>query len=59
MDLRQSTDYKISSAYRPQSNGLDERMNQTRTRALMKYVNDNQDDWDVHIESILFAYQTS
>ena len=53
------TDHRISSAYHPQSNGLDERLNQTLTRALVKFVNDNQDDWDVHIKSVLFAYQTS
>ena len=53
------TDHRISSAYHPQSNGLDERMNQTLTRALVKFVNENQDDWDVHIKSILFAYRTS
>ena len=49
------TDHRISSAYHPQSNGLDERMNQTLTRALVKFVNENQNDWDVHIKSILFA----
>ena len=53
------TDHRISSAYHPQSNGLDERMNQTLTRALVKFVNENQNDWDVHIKSILFAYRTS
>ena len=53
------TDHRISSAYHPQSNGLDERLNQTLTRALVKFVNDNQDDWDAHIKSILFAYRTS
>lgn len=40
-------------------NGLDERMNQTLTTALVKFVNENQDDWDVHIKSVLFAYRTS
>ena len=53
------TDHRISSAYHPQSNGLDERLNQTLTRALVKFVNDNQDDWDAHIKSILYAYRTS
>ena len=53
------TDHRISSAYHPQSNGLDDRLNQTLTRALVKFVNDNQDDWDAHIKSILFAYRTS
>ena len=53
------TDHRISSAYHPQTNGLDERMNQTLTGALVKFVNENQDDWDVHIKSVLFAYRTS
>ena len=51
------TDHKITSTYHPWSNGLDER--RTLSRALMKFFNDNQNDWDVHIKSILFAYQTS
>ena len=40
-------------------NGLDERLNQTLTTALVKFVNENKDDWDVHIKSALFAYRTS
>ena len=52
------TDHRINSAYHPQSNALDERTNQRLTRALMKFMNDNQNDWDVHIKSILFAYRT-
>ena len=52
------TDHRISSAYHPQSSALDERTNQRLTRALMKFMNDNQNDWDVHIKSILFAYRT-
>ena len=52
------TDHRNSSAYHPQTNGLDERMNQTQTTALVKFVNENQDDWDVHIKSVLFAYRT-
>ena len=52
------TDHRINSAYHPQPNALDERTNQRLTRALMKFMNDNQNDWDVHIKSILFAYRT-
>ena len=52
-------DHRIISAYHPQSNGLDEQMNQTLTRAIVKFVNDIHDDWDVHLKSILFAYRTS
>ena len=53
------TDHRISSAYHSQTNGLDERMNQTLKAALVKFVNENQNDWDVHIKSVLFAYRTS
>ena len=34
-------------------------MNQTLTKAIVKYINTEQDDWDEHIESILFSYHTS
>ena len=50
---------RISSAYHPQSNGLDERINQTISRTLRKYINDEQDDWDQYLDSILFSYRTS
>ena len=53
------TDHRISSAYHPQTNGLDERMNQTLKGAIVKFVNENQDDWDIHVKSVLFAYRTS
>ena len=47
----------LSCVERP--NGLDERLNQTLTAALVKFVNENEDDWDVLIKSALFAYRTS
>ena len=34
-------------------------MNQTLTKAVVKYINTEQDDWDEHIESVLFSYRTS
>lgn len=52
-------EHRISSAYHPQSNGLDERTNQTISCALIKVINQKQDDWDEHIDSILFSYRTS
>ena len=48
--------YKITSAYHPLSNGLDECFNQTQ---LQKLVNDHQDDWDDLLDNILFAYRSS
>ena len=47
------------SAYHPQTNGLDEWMNQTVTKAIAKYLNPEQEDWDEHIDAILFSYRTS
>ena len=49
----------ITSAYHPQSNGLDERLNQTLQRQLLKYVNDEQTDWDLHLDAVLFSYRVS
>ena len=49
----------ITSAYHPQSNGLDERFNQTLQRQLLKYVNDEQTDWDLHLDAVLFLYRVS
>ena len=48
-----------SSAYHPQTQGLVERFNGTLMKMLMMYVNDNQDDWDVYLPRLLFAYRTS
>ena len=50
--------HRISSAYHPQSNGLDERLNQTLKASLQKLVNERQDDWDELIDDFLFAYRT-
>jgi len=51
--------HKISSAYHPQTNGLIERYNQTLQRSLVKLVNKEQDNWDIFLEGVLFAYRTS
>ena len=51
--------HKITSAYHPQSNGLDERLNQTLKSKLQQLVNEHMDDWDELIDNILFAYRSS
>ena len=56
---RVGVEHRISSAYHPQTNGLDERMNQTVTKALIKYVDTEEDDWDEYLDAILFSYRTS
>ena len=54
-----NTEHRISSAYHPQSNGLVERYNQTLQRSFIKFVNNNQNDWDEKLDGVLFAYRTS
>ncbi len=50
--------HQLSTAYHPQTNGLVERFNRTLCEAIAKYANENKDDWDDYITSVLFAYRT-
>ncbi|GET56079.1 uncharacterized protein K02A2.6-like [Rhizophagus irregularis DAOM 181602=DAOM 197198] len=47
--------YRLSTPYRPQTNGLVERFNKTLCEGLAKLGEEN---WDKHIPSVLFAYRT-
>ena len=49
----------MASAYHPQSNGQTERYNQTLANLMVKYVNDEQDNWDRFIDPMLLAYRSS
>ena len=49
----------VSSAYHPQTNGLDERLNQTLVTTLKKVVDACSNDWDEHISAALYAYRIS
>ena len=53
------TEHCVTSAYHPQSNGLTERFNQTLQTALIKLVNESQNDWDDHLSGVLFGYRTA
>jgi hypothetical protein len=48
-----------TTPYRPQSDGLVERMNRTLQDILAKFVNDHRDDWDDHIPYALCAYRAT
>ena len=49
----------VSSAYHPQTNGLDERLNQTLIATLKKVIDASTDDWDDHLSAALYAYRVS
>ena len=53
------TEHCVTSAYHPQSNGLTECFNQTLQTALIKLVNESQNDSDDHLSGVLFGYSTA
>jgi len=50
--------HKLSSPYHSQTNGLVERFNRTLCESLAK-VSEKENQWDEHIESVLFGYWTA
>ncbi|CAF1509411.1 unnamed protein product [Rotaria sordida] len=47
-----------STPYHPQTNGAIERFNATFERQLAKVTDQQINDWDIHLKSITFAYNT-
>ena len=48
----------LTSPYRPQTNGMIERFNQTLGECIAKLVNNNDKERNEYISSVLFAYRT-
>ena len=48
-----------TSGYQPQANGTIERFHRFLNAALTMVCNDHKNDWDEHVDSVLFAYRTS
>ena len=47
-----------STSYHPQSDGLVENFNKTLCSMLAKYSRQFGDNWDEHLQQVLFAYRT-
>lgn len=53
------TKLKMSTAFHPQTDGQTERANRTLEEQLRNYVNYQQDNWDVHLPLVEFAYNNT
>ena len=47
-----------TSVHDPQTNGQVERYNRTIASMLRNYVNEHQDDWDVYVRPLTYAYNS-
>ena len=48
----------VTSAYHPQTNGLNERTNQTLKARLSKLANEQQDDWCNFLDEVAYSIRT-
>ena len=52
-------DHRLTTAYHPQANGLDERYNQTLVNSLSKFAQEDRQMWDVKLGEVVYAYNTA
>ena len=52
-------DHRLTTAYHPQANGLDERFNQTLVSALAKFSQEESDTWDEKLGEVVYGYNTA
>ena len=51
--------HRMTTAYHPQANGLDERLHQTLINSLSKFIQDDRESSDVHILEVVYAYNNT
>ena len=49
-------DHRLTTAYHPQANGLDERFNQTLVNTLSKYTQEKRPMWDENSAEVVYMY---
>lgn len=54
-----STVHSVTTAYRPQTNGLTERLNHTLADMMSLYVKEDDTNWDTILLYVTFAYNTA
>jgi len=52
------TKHRLTSAYRPQTNGMVERFNRTLGECIAKLIQDDNKEWDQFVTAVLLAYRT-
>ena len=51
--------HRLTTAYHPQANGLDEQFNQTLVNSLSKYTQEYRESWDENLQEVVYGYNTS
>src|ERR1051325_4524086 len=52
------TKHRLTSSYRPQTNGMVERFNRTLGECIARLTSNESKEWDEFVEATLFAYRT-
>ena len=51
--------HRLTTAYHPQANGLDERLNQTLINSLTKFAQEDHIMWNKNLLEVVYAYNTA